>query len=68
MITPRNQPPNKADLLRKVAYFFQRRHIRKQAARRGPLPRDVYVPSHRDTRSLVSILIERIRECDEVSA
>ena len=61
-------PPNKADLLRKVAYFFKRRHIRRQAQQRGPLPRDVYVPSHRDTRSLVSILIERIRECDEVRA
>lgn len=62
------KPSDKADLLRKLAYFFQRRHIRRQAERRGPLPKDVYVPSHRDTRALINILIERIRECDGARA
>lgn len=62
------KPSDKAELLRKLAYFFSHRHIRRLAERRGSLPPDVYVPSHRDTQALVSILIERIRECDEVRA
>lgn len=59
------QPVGNSDMLRKkLAYFFRHRHIRRWAEQRGPLPRDVYVPSHRDTRQLVRRIVERIRECE----